>query len=330
MRAQNKARAEEIEAKCVAMWCQGMTPEPSVLKHLVFLPQEDFDNILSKHPCYSIDDAIKQVGSAFKILTSAHNQILETFGRYYSNVAFGDLSSNLDVAERATSQVFQFSFAAAALIQTYRRLLSVCPDRKDEFTQLVNRSIADECLAGFVQELRNNFGHVRIHSPSPRGTYEIGGQRNASVSILFKSSDLLEGGQWNLKAKSYIERQDEIDIISVIHEYHGFASKIFISYLARIGLLFDVGLGELRKIRAMRRHTLMTSYLNAILPAVSGGDFDPYCHLDKIFCNEELERILSLPCRSRQQVDYMIMLRDPLGLCEQNFREDLYRLFGAE
>jgi hypothetical protein len=56
---------------------------------------------------------------------------------------------------------------------------------------------------------------------------------------------------------------------------------------------------------------------------------DPYEYLESWFSEEELEKIYSLPDHSSEQLEYMIALRDPLGFCDADTRETLYRLFSV-
>jgi hypothetical protein len=69
--------------------------------------------------------------------------------------------------------------------------------------------------------------------------------------------------------------------------------------------------------------------LGILLQGAKQRGTDPYAHLVEHFTKEELGRIYCLPSHSREQVDFMVELRDPLGFCGKDLLEGLYDLFGC-
>jgi hypothetical protein len=75
------------------------------------------------------------------------------------------------------------------------------------------------------------------------------------------------------------------------------------------------------------------SYRNTlaiVLQSAIPKRLNPYEYLDRWFTKDELEMAYALADRSKDQVDYLISLRDPLGLCPEYTRSKLYKLFGVE
>jgi hypothetical protein len=52
-------------------------------------------------------------------------------------------------------------------------------------------------------------------------------------------------------------------------------------------------------------------------------------YLDKYLSDNEIEEILSLPFRSKLQVDRIIELIDEYRCCDEELRNAAYRLFGV-
>ena len=67
--------------------------------------------------------------------------------------------------------------------------------------------------------------------------------------------------------------------------------------------------------------------LGILLKAAKHRGTDPYVHLRTYCTKEELERIRCFPSHSREQVDFMVTIRDPLGVCDMALKEKLYALF---
>lgn len=60
--------------------------------------------------------------------------------------------------------------------------------------------------------------------------------------------------------------------------------------------------------------------------AIKNG-VDPYVHLVRYFTEDELHRARCFDDHSKAQVDYLIALRDPIGLCSDALRGELYKIF---
>jgi len=55
---------------------------------------------------------------------------------------------------------------------------------------------------------------------------------------------------------------------------------------------------------------------------------DPYMYLGRYLSNNEIEEILSLPFRSKRQVDRIVEIVDEYGACNEELRKAVYELFG--
>ena len=67
--------------------------------------------------------------------------------------------------------------------------------------------------------------------------------------------------------------------------------------------------------------------LGIILQIAVPKKLNPYEYLDKWFTEDELKNIYSFDDHTKEQLEYMISLRDPFGFCDRHTREELYKLF---
>ncbi len=134
---------------------------------------------------------------------------------------------------------------------------------------------------------------------------------------------------WNADAKQFLKRSEELDVLEVINQYHRMASELFHAYGSASGTTHTVGFREIMRCTQAITSAGQVNSMGILLQAAKQRETDPYAHLAKHFTKEELERIQCFPSRSREQVDFMIALRDPLGFCDDNLREKLYEIFGC-
>jgi hypothetical protein len=81
-----------------------------------------------------------------------------------------------------------------------------------------------------------------------------------------------------------------------------------------------------RMYNAVNTQSMWNRLLTQLFPQKK---IDPYMYLDRYLSNDEIEEILSLPFRSRLQVDRIIQHVDEYGCCDEELRSATYRLFGV-
>lgn len=146
-----------------------------------------------------------------------------------------------------------------------------------------------------------------------------------SVEALLAGADM----DFNSQAKAYLRRCGAaVDVRSTFARY-GRRVEAFYGWLteAHEANLPPEVRDYRRCVRAHRvTHTRATWRL--LLDQVFQPErYDPYDYLDRYLTRPELTEVLSLPMRSRDQVDRVIALVDEGGACDDGIRGLAYRLF---
>ncbi len=226
----------------------------------------------------------------------------------------------------ATKEVFAFSFAASSLVAAYRRFESTAPNIAARFDQLRSDIFRDPLLPKFIQELRNNFGHSTLFAANPQYAVKLGAQRTVTTSLQFEIEQLSKA-DWKSEARQFIETTETLDVMQIASVYFELAAELHRRYLSETGLEHDTHFKDYLRLQAARQAASHELTLGLALQATKSRPVNPYPHLTRYFTTEELQRIRSLDDHSRAQVDYLIQLRDPIGLCSDELRNGLYHLF---
>ncbi|MEH2565956.1 hypothetical protein [Bradyrhizobium sp. AZCC 2289] len=147
--------------------------------------------------------------------------------------------------------------------------------------------------------------------------------------MAFDRDKISRSGGWSGTAKSYVSSRDNLEVISLLEEHYAIVSEFNRVVLFRTGIHSSVGYRDLLRIYLARKTMSYRNSLALILQIAIPKKLDPYEYLLRYFTESELQNIYGLPDHSKEQVDYLISLRDPLGICPEDTRSQLYHLFGA-
>lgn len=286
-----------------------------------------FDELIAIHPFWQVWEAIDRVSQAYMILKTSFEQVLSSYGKLISSAEHGDTVDHDGIERESLHSIFQFSFAAFSLVESYYGIRGRREGISENLSNLRKREFVDAEMAEFVKKLRNNYGHVWILKPRSSFNMSFVGERRVTAKIEFRTSELLRNGDWNAGAKRFLSRSETVDIIFVAKEYFRSATRFHQKYLSETGLRFDPGYSEIARCFAVRKVLRDISSIEIVLQQLKGKSICPYDFLDRYFSAEELLRINSFDCWGREQVDYMISLRDPFGLLPESTRQKLYCLF---
>lgn len=118
-----------------------------------------------------------------------------------------------------------------------------------------------------------------------------------------------------------------LDVVKIVDNYFTLARQFTRRYQVSLGIIEENGFREITRCRQALMILKTVMYLKLVLQQVKARDPDPYAYLPEHFTEEEIQRIYCFPAYSREQVDYIISLRDPIGVTEDTVKEKLYRIF---
>lgn len=256
--------------------------------------------------------------------------MVELYGHFHAALIYDGFKYTEEVAWKSTHEVFKYVFAASALVQAYRRFLALEVRDKKGYDRAFGRSFHDTELMNFVQKLRNCYGHQMLLRVSPVGKIIHGESVKVESALTFDREILLSlKDAWNADAKGFLEKTTKLNVLDIISQYHRMASSMYQSYKSASGVSHTVGFREVMRCKQAIKSAHHVISLGILLQGAKQRGTDPYHHLTDYFTKEELERIYCFPSRSREQVDFMVALRDPLGFCDEHLLGRLYDVFGC-
>lgn len=331
MKEQRRREHEALLEDCKSAWrAEGKIGSIELLRKIGYSSPEAFEEILSEHPARAQHQGVDNIDRAFSVLRLSRDAIHDVYGAFHAQAVHDasrpDLKGTLAAA---TKEVFAFSFAASALIAAYRRITSAAPQIAEPLDRLRKEIFSYEPLNEFIKKLRNNFGHSTIFAAQPQYTITIAEQRSVVTTLQFDRKALLKGG-WNDLALTFINGAESLDVMQIVSSYFNCAENLHRRYLSETGLEHDARFKDYLRLKEARTAVSLEVTLGLILQNAVKNGANPYTHLSRFLSPDELVRVRCFDDHSQAQVDYIIRLRDPIGLCSDDLRLNLYRLFGAQ
>jgi hypothetical protein len=179
----------------------------------------------------------------------------------------------------------------------------------------------------FIQKLRNYVSHYRMIEPAWQRSFSATERR---TQFLLRPNILLQWDGWE-KARAFINRYpDGIDVEELFKEYQTCVERFYAWFRKDVARVSEPQLSEYRGYEKMLKRFGTRALWNLLLEQVTTGHLDPFPYLDRYLTRTELDEVLSLPTRSRIQVDRIIEILDEYGACDEELRKKAYRAFGVE
>jgi hypothetical protein len=220
--------------------------------------------------------------------------------------------------------IFSATMAAMALVDHSRTFIKNYP--VEHYHETIKESFSANPLHRFIQLLRNFMTHVRIAKSNWVVKWDKQGR---SVFFILTATDLDKWEGWDSPSRSYIESNPEGINIEQLFDDYSKRIKLFHDWFRC--QVWEKNGEDLREYLACKR---MYNAVNArsmwgllLKQAFPQKKIDPYMYLDRYLSDNEIEEILSLPFRSKSQVDRIIELADEYGCCDEELRKAAYIFF---
>lgn len=183
-------------------------------------------------------------------------------------------------------------------------------------------------LHDFLQCLRNYNTHWRIAQAN--WTISYGREENSrQVRFLVTKAELLAWSSWNAKAKGYIEGiAESIDIYEVFSIYRAHVQKFYAWHRGAVLRRYNATLRPYLEYKRLYEGISKKYNWNMVI-SHAPKTLNPLQYLSQYLPQHAVERVLSLPHQSKQQVDELIRLLDMDEFCDDSLRDKVYALFSA-
>jgi len=221
--------------------------------------------------------------------------------------------------------IFSATMAAMALVDHSRIFANNYP--VELYQEKVKEYFSEDYLHRFVQLFRNFMTHVRITKSNWVVKYDKQGR---SVFFFLTAADLNKWDGWDSLSRSYMTSNPEgVNVEQLFHDYSRKVKLFHDWFRSQVWQRHSEELREFLDCKKMYNAVNARSTWNLLIKQVFlQKKIDPYMYLDGYLSNNEIEEILSLPFRSKRQVDRIIELADEYGACDEELRKAVYELFG--
>lgn len=282
--------------------------------------------ILELHPGFQIHLRLKSVRMALEVFRQTVRDLvacLDTYDSASSDTNFFN-RSNREYAEKISlsidKEVFAASSAAKALVEHARRLNAVvCVSEYESRC----KALASDAQA-FILKLRNGLSHAAwIES----NWSIMHGDKGRTTHFTYSKAALLQRNDWNAAAKRFIQSSKTIDVRTLFCAYADELNEFYDWWLREVGMQLPAVAQDYSRCLLAVDKAASRQARKFILSLAVERNVDPYDHLHKYLTQSELQEVLALPHGSRQQIDRVIEFVDEFGVCDEELRSLVYRLF---
>lgn len=180
----------------------------------------------------------------------------------------------------------------------------------------------------FVQDLRIYISHVKM--VETHWQKDISAKGNFT-SFLLRRDDLLEWGKWHSLAKSFINKHPEgVDIEVLFKNYQDCVIGFHHWFHTELARVSDPALSEYQHYERLLNRVDAKASWKIILNQIVRGRLDPFNYLYRYLTKEELDEVLSMPMRTKAQIDQIIKIVDEYEACDTELRNLIYEAFGLD
>jgi hypothetical protein len=252
---------------------------------------------------------------------------ISLFADRSKNPAFWN-RANSDQAEihqrNVKRSLFYSTSALMALVDHARNFEHTYP--VDGYIDKRSEAFTTPNLHAFLQDLRNFNSHWRI----AEANWEISTDfqtKTRMARFLVSKEELLAWNKWNADARRFIEETGEkLDIYDLFKTYRKHVADFYEWHKGRV---VDQYSSAIREYLAYKRdyEGITKKYHWNLIISHAPKDINPYQYLDRYLTAQQLEMILALPHRSKEQVHAIIQAFDMDGYCDDKLREKIEKIF---
>ena len=282
-----------------------------------------------------IESQLDQLQLTFEIFSNSVDELLasiELFKSYEDrgkNWKNGNNSIINFVEMNIQRGIYSSCALAMALVDHYRKL--------DKFLSIVgysdkrNEVFSKSQTHAFIQSLRNYSLHSKITPVNWNITYNFQDRRK-EISFILSKEKLLEWDGWSNDLKIFIK--DSLRGIDVEVFFKEYAKKAETLYEWYRNSAIDQHIEKYRKYLFYKNYIEgLKQYYSvnlAVSTAVNNKVSNPYTYIEKYLTSKQFDVINALPRHSVEQVEQLIAFVDTYNMCDDNFRNNLYKLFSVK
>jgi hypothetical protein len=300
-----------------------------LLKEIAWTGPGERPAILRSHPGHGQHEKLKSLDTVLAIFNRCVADVMRELDRFHAfslTRQFGRRTGEAELNEiesAVNKELMAFSTAAAALVDHARIVEKAIPIPGYKSQQL---AIFDSGEHRFVKVLRNLINHARF--PYVSWQIEHGADRERLTDFVLPTELLLE-------LEALLEDADGIAFVrasgkdvhlrQVVASYSKRVNDFYAWHSRAIEANVPLSLADYRRCDAHCNAEVARTWWRIILSQTKA---DPYNHLETYLLPGEIEEAMTLPMRSKEQIDYIISKADKHNACDDEIRGLVYKYFG--
>lgn len=280
-----------------------------------------------------LHEKLGELKTSLNIFTDSVADLRQSIGAFKVEATRPGFWSEVTERERDTLEVkiqrgiFSSSSSAMALVDHTRAFADQYPVERYEIK--TKEAFANNPEHRFVHSLRRCINHVRMTPANWTIKTDADG-----TSVFFTLTDdiLFKWGDWHKLARQYIENSSgEVNVDELFESYIQRVNKFHRWFSAQVWEKYHADLSRFYAAKRAYERTQSQSSWNLLVRQVAlPSKLNPYEYIGTFLTEKQLEEVLSLPFRSRAQVDRIISLVDEYGACDSELRENIHKLFSVK
>lgn len=294
--------------------------------------RETREFIQMKHPGSLVYTSLKSIRLSLDVFLNAVADLISSINRFkgesakpgFWNRPYRQFVEELEIAIQRG--IASSAMCAMALVDHTREFSKshTIPD----YDSQIKHYFSERKEHRFIHSLRRYITHIKLTKANWVVTHSNEGR---NVFFLFSQMELFQWDDWNLLAREYIHEHPEGINVEELFEHYSSTVIEFHNWLRSAVMdSYSTQISDYLKYQRLMKRFESQSYWNLLLKQVFiPKKLDPYIYLDRYLTKQELESVLCLPHRSKEQVDRIIELVDEYRACTEEIRNLVYIFFNV-
>lgn len=305
-----------------------MLPVPNeILNEIAWLGSVSQAAVISHHPGSQIAQKIASLWTVLDVFELAHADLqnqLEKFNAFSATSEMGKPRGQkalIAIENAVRKELLAFSMAASALVEHARRANKAAPVA--QFKEQRNR-VFDGPEHRFITGIRNLISHEAF--PSVGWQIQHGDTR--TTDFVMSSSALLLSDGLHTEARQFVEScGEQIHVSRLAASYSERVRAFYTWYKDALEEIRFPTLVDYQRVVKQCRVVSQRNWYRLLAHHAIKIYANPYEHLDKFLLPEQVEAARKMTHGTKEQVDFIIGAADEHGVCDDELRAMVYRLF---
>lgn len=301
-----------------------------ILNEIAWLGPVEREAVLRCHPGHDIERKLKSLWSMLSIFNKTHDDLIAQLNRFHTfsltdemYLPIGRLQLD-EINVAVEKELVAFSAASSALVAFSRRLKNsiAIPELGEKIA-----AIFDSQEHKFVTSLRN----IVLHQELPDVSWQVKYDAERETDFVISTKNLRYQKDLPQEAHAFIHQfQNGIHVRVFAESYAARVREFYSWYKSAIEINEPKPLIDYRRIVQECMANASRTMFRLILQQLNGKKINPFEHLNKYLLPNQLDKALTLPMRSKEQVDFIIDAADKYKACNDELRQMIYRLFEVD